>query len=170
MWQYPTYDQYKDSGIEWLNEFPEHWDFGALKNFVSIPVTDGPHETPEFIDSGIPFISAEAIKNGHINFEKKRGYISEALHNKYSKKYKPKFNDIYLIKSGATTGNIAIVNTEAEFNIWSPLAAIRCDIKKMKPAFIYYFLVSKNFQSAIRLNWSFGTQQNIGMKVLERFS
>jgi len=29
------------------------------------------------------------------------------------------------------------------------------------------FLRSRNFVEAIELNWSFGTQQNIGMKVIE---
>ena len=27
---YPTYERYKDSGVEWLGEIPEHWDILRL--------------------------------------------------------------------------------------------------------------------------------------------
>ncbi|MGQ8817442.1 restriction endonuclease subunit S [Serratia sp. NA_13] len=155
----------RDSGVEWLGEVPEHWDVCAIKNIVSTPITDGPHETPNFIDEGVPFISAEAISSGIIDFEKKRACISIKDHIRFSKKYTPKFNDIYMVKSGATTGVTAIVETDSEFNIWSPLAVIRCDALS-HPYFVLNFLRSNPFQTAVELNWSFGTQQNIGMGVI----
>lgn len=74
--------------------------------------------------------------------------------------------DIYMVKSGATTGITAIVETIDDFNIWSPLAAIRCG-NLATPRFILNFMRSRNFQEAVTLNWSFGTQQNIGMGVIE---
>ena len=54
----PALSEYKDSGVEWLGEVPEHWDVCAIKHIVSTPITDGPHETPSFPDEGIPFVSA----------------------------------------------------------------------------------------------------------------
>lgn len=155
----------KDSGIEWLGEVPEHWDVCAIKHIVSTPVTDGPHETPDFIDDGIPFISAEAISSGVIDFDKKRACISIKDHKRFSKKYSPQFNDIYMVKSGATTGITAIVENYDDFNIWSPLAVIRCN-DYSNPYFVINFMRSKPFQTAIELNWSYGTQQNIGMGVI----
>lgn len=157
--------QMKDSGVEWLGEVPEHWDVCAIKNIVSTPITDGPHETPNFIDEGVSFISAEAISSGVIDFNKQRACISSKDNIRFSKKYTPQLYDIYMVKSGATTGVTAIVETEREFNIWSPLAAIRCDISS-HPYFVLYFLRSSPFQTTIELNWSFGTQQNIGMGVI----
>lgn len=156
----------KDSGVEWLGQVPEHWDVPAIKYIVSTPITDGPHETPDFLDSGVPFISAEAISGGFIDFDKKRACISVQDNARYSKKYSPRKNDIYMVKSGATTGVTAIVETDDEFNIWSPLAAIRCN-STSNPYFVLNFLRSRNFLEAIELNWSFGTQQNIGMGVIE---
>jgi type I restriction enzyme S subunit len=156
----------KDSGVEWLGEIPEHWEVKALKHIVSTPVTDGPHETPEFLDEGVPFVSAEAVSAGTLDFKKIRGYISRENHEKYSLKYVPKRDDIFMIKSGATTGACAIVDTDDEFNIWSPLAAIRCK-QEIAPYFILNYMRSRNFQEAVTLNWSFGTQQNIGMSVIE---
>ncbi len=156
----------KDSGVEWLGEVPEHWIVSAFKRIVLIPITDGPHETPEFLDTGIPFVSAEAVSSGSIDFNKIRGYISHEDHAQYSKKYRPKIGDIYMVKSGATTGVTAIVETDIDFNIWSPLAVIRCG-SNASPRFVLNFMRSKNFQEAIATNWSFGTQQNIGMGVIE---
>ncbi|MDP1977634.1 restriction endonuclease subunit S [Undibacterium sp.] len=156
----------RDSCVEWLGEVPEHWEVLCIKHIVSIPVTDGPHETPNFLDSGVPFISAEAVSSGRIDFEKIRAHISKKDNKRFSQKYSPKKFDIYMVKSGATTGVTAINETDAEFNIWSPLAVIRCN-EKSDPYFILNFLRSINFKEAVELNWSVGTQQNIGMGVIE---
>lgn len=156
----------KDSGVEWLGQVPEHWQTPCTKYLLEIPITDGPHETPQFVDEGIPFISAEAIHKGKINFDKKRGYIKPELNDIYSKKYSPKLEDIYMVKSGATTGKVAMVETEEKFNIWSPLAVFRCNKIKILPKFLLAVFNSNHFYDALVLNWSYGTQQNIGMGVL----
>lgn len=155
----------KNSGVEWLGEVPGHWEVRALKSIVSTPITDGPHETPQFLDEGIPFVSAEAVAQGFINFDKVRGHISPEDHLRYSQKYLPRRGDVYMVKSGATTGVTALVETDLEFNIWSPLAALRCG-EKMLPKFLLHYMRSRHFQEAVTLNWSFGTQQNIGMGVI----
>lgn len=155
----------KDSGIEWIGEIPEHWEVSKVKNYLKIPITDGPHTTPILLDEGIPFISAEAIKNGKIDFNKKRGNISEEDYKLFSQKYVPQRNDIYMIKSGATTGNIAMVETDDIFTIWSPLAVFRSN-HRILPKFLYNILQSSYFKTSVELSWSFGTQQNIGMGVL----
>jgi len=64
------YDRYKDSGIPWLGDVPEHWIIMPIKFSLSMPITDGPHETPEILSDGIPFISAEAVKNDKLDFNK----------------------------------------------------------------------------------------------------
>jgi type I restriction enzyme S subunit len=74
-----------------------------------------------------------------------------------------------MVKSGATTGITAIVEDRTDFNIWSPLAVIRCDGSAV-PHFVLNFMRSRNFLEAVALNWSFGTQQNIGMGVIENLS
>ncbi|MCF8054002.1 MAG: restriction endonuclease subunit S [Deltaproteobacteria bacterium] len=158
---------YKPSGVEWLGAVPEHWEALPLKRIVAIPVTDGPHETPEILDEGIPFVSAESIRNNKIDFNKKRGFISESEHRRFCLKYHPKRDDIYMIKSGATTGNLAIVDTDEEFSIWSPLAVIRVHREKADAIFVLAAMNSKEFQTSVQLFWSFGTQQNIGMNVIE---
>jgi type I restriction enzyme S subunit len=156
----------RPSGIDWLGDVPAHWEVRAIKHSVSMPITDGPHETPNFVDEGIPFVSAEAVSSGRIDFAKIRAHITVQDHARFSQKYIPKLGDIFMVKSGATTGKLAMVEDDLVFNIWSPLAAIRCRMG-INPRFILHFMRSAQFQEAIRLYWSFGTQQNIGMKVIE---
>lgn len=156
------------SGNELIGDIPQHWKVDRVKNIVKTKITDGPHETPELVQEGIPFISAEAIKKNKIDLSKKRGYITHELHEKYSKKCKPEKHDIFIIKSGATTGNVAYVDTDIEFNIWSPLAVVRCNEKLAYYKFIFFQFLSDVFRKQVELSWSFGTQENIGMGVIER--
>jgi type I restriction enzyme, S subunit len=165
----PRYPKYKYSGVASLGEVPQHWKVQSLKRIVSTRVTDGPHETPEFLDEGIPFASAESVSTGRLDFAKIRGFISPQDHERFAKKYKPRRDDIFMVKSGATTGVTAIVDSDVEFNIWSPLAAIRC-LPEMNPGFVLNYFRSTNFLDAVTLGWSFGTQQNIGMGVIENLA
>ncbi|MCP4022271.1 MAG: restriction endonuclease subunit S [Desulfobacteraceae bacterium] len=158
----------KDTDVDWLGRVPAHWNIKALKYMVSNPIIDGPHETPNKFDEGIPFISAEAIHNGCINFDKIWGFISEEEHKRFSKRFFPKKNDIFVVKVGATTGKIAMVTTTDVFNIWVPLAAVRIK-KPIVPKFVYYQLRSSSIQDAIQMNWTYGTQQTLGLKTLENF-
>ncbi len=157
----------KESGVEWLGEVPAHWRGMPLKRWVAIKITDGPHETPEILPDGVPFISAEAVQDGRINFELKRGYISEELHRQYCRKCRPKREDLFLCKSGATTGKLAIVDTDEEFSVWSPLAQIRANTQIAMPRFLFHALQAEYIQDQIRRGWSAGTQPNIGMGIIE---
>ena len=162
--------QMKDSGIEWIGEIPADWDVKKTLSCLSMPITDGPHTTPELLSEGVPFVSAEAVSSGSgkIDFAHIRGYISEAFYNECCKKYIPQKNDIYMIKSGATTGKVAVVDTDIRFTIWSPLAVFRANPDKIQYKYLYYALQSHPYQKQIEDKWSFGTQQNIGMRVLEQ--
>lgn len=151
-----------------INKIPVGWKFQNVLSTLLMPITDGPHSTPNLIDNGIPFISADAIKDGKIDFSRKRGDISEEDYIEFSKKYIPKLNDIYMIKSGATTGKVGVVETTDKFTIWSPLAVYRSNETIIFFKYLYYLLQTNFYQEQVQLNWSFGTQQNIGMRVLEK--
>ena len=167
--KYQAYPEYKDSSSKWLDSIPSHWKVTFLKHVLSTPITDGPHSTPVFIDEGIPFVSAEAVSGGYIDFDKIRGFISKEDDAFFSQKYSPKRHDVYMIKSGATTGITAIVETDKHFNIWSPLAVMRCK-NTYNPYFLLNSLRSDFFQKSVQLSWTFGTQQNIGMGTLENLT
>lgn len=156
----------KDSGVEWLGKIPKDWVRSKLKNVLKEKIKDGPHETPDFQDEGIPFLSAEAIVDSKLSFEKKRGYITKEQYKVYKQKSKVNVHDILFCKSGSTTGKAALVETKEEFGIWSPLAIIRTN-QKMNYKLLFFFIQSKYFRIQVENYWSFGTQPNIGMDSLE---
>ncbi|MDY4140763.1 MAG: restriction endonuclease subunit S [Eubacteriales bacterium] len=162
--------QMKDSGIAWIGEIPSHWQRVKTLYALEMPITDGPHETPELFDDGIPFVSAEAVScgNGSIDFDHIRGFISEEYYNECCKKYVPAMHDILMIKSGATTGKVAVVDTARTFTIWSPLAVFRFNSTVSDYQYMFYYLQSDAYQKQIENKWTFGTQQNIGMRTLEQ--
>jgi len=160
----------KDSGVEWIGEIPSHYQMISIKFLVATPLTDGPHETPVFIDDGIPFLSVNGIVGNSIDFNKVRGYISEELHLQYSMKCKPQRDDVLLVKSGSTTGKSTIVETDLDFNIWSPLCIVRSNKNKILPRFTFQTFQSGYFRLLVENNWSYGTQPNIGMEVIENLS
>ena len=57
-----------------------------------------------------------------------------------------------------------------DFNIWSPLCIIRSNINKIIPRFTFHTFQSYYFRLLIEDNWSYGTQPNIGMNVIENLS
>ena len=148
--------------------FTEPWEQRKLLDLLYQPVTDGPHETPNLVENGVPFISVDAIVDNKIDFSRVRGYITEDYDIECSKKYKPQLHDVYMVKSGSTTGKVAIVETTDRFNIWSPLAAMRCgDVTD--PYFLYFLLQTDEIQNQVFDKASHGTQPNLSMRQLEKF-
>ena len=140
----------------------------ALLELLCQSIADGPHETPVFVDSGIPFISAEAIHDTRIDFSKIRGFISSEYNEQCNKKYKPQINDVFMVKSGSTTGKVAMVTDSREFNIWSPIAAMRTNTSLL-PRYLFYTLQTKDIQNQVVKYASNGSQPNLSMRKLEQF-
>jgi len=57
----------KPSGIEWLGDVPQHWEFGNLKRYWG--VTDCKHVTAEFVDEGIPLASIREVQSRWVDLE-----------------------------------------------------------------------------------------------------
>ena len=74
-----------------------------------------------------------------------------------------------MVKSGSTVGKVAILETNRIFNIWSPLAAMRVNHKN-SPYFLYYLLQTDMLQEQTQNKSKGGTQPNLSMRVLEKFS
>ena len=158
----------KPSGVEWLGDVPEHWETLPLKRWVSAKITDGPHETPDLLADGIPFMSAESMVGGRLDFNRRRGFISPEQHEIYSRKCRPQRNDIFMCKSGATTGKVAIVDTADEFSVWSPLALIRVNPQRILAPLMFAVLQARYVQQQVKDRWSYGTQPNLAMEAMER--
>ena len=164
MSRYKAYPEYKETRHSWLENIPAHWKMLPLKFLTAQHVTDGPHETPEFIDEGVPFLSVDGIQNNQLVFEGCR-YISREDHERYSIKCRPNTGDVLLGKA-ASVGKVAHVDTDIEFNVWSPLAVIKPRTKKAG-RFIYYSLQSALLQMQCDMYSNANTQKNLGMITID---
>jgi type I restriction enzyme, S subunit len=159
------YPSYKVSGTQWVGNVPAQWHVSPLKRLVRTSISDGPHETPTFLDEGIPFLSVDSIQQGRLVFEGCR-YISLEAHRQYIKKCKPTQGDLLLGKA-ASIGKVAMVEEATEFSVWSPLALIQPDRDKVESRFLYYTISGVTVQDQIELLSNKNTQKNVGMGDIE---
>jgi type I restriction enzyme S subunit len=156
---------FNDLSRLWLGPLPKYWVTAPLRAVLAQKVTDGPHETPEFINEGVPFLSVDGIQDGELVFEACR-FISRSAHETYARKVLPRKDDILLGKA-ASTGKIARVKTDVEFGIWSPLALLR-PARKVHAPFLEYALKTTPSQAQIHVLCTSNTQQNISMADIPR--
>lgn len=123
--QYSLKGKYKKPHIvneEHCFEIPQSWLWSNLGQ-LCWSVKDGPHFSPKYSDTGIPFISGGNIRPNKIDFSNCK-YISEELNEELSKRCKPEFGDLLYTKGG-TTG-IAHLNQENKnFNVWVHVAVLK---------------------------------------------
>jgi type I restriction enzyme S subunit len=148
-----------------LTGFYGAWEHNQLKQIVQTPITDGPHLTPKFQGDGVPFLSVNNLVNNRIDFSDLR-FISTADHEVFSKKCRPRKGDILLGKA-ASVGKVALVESDIDFNIWSPIAMIRVSSSYCS-RFIYYQLQSMSLVRQIALLTNSSSQGNIGMGDIEK--
>lgn len=129
----------KDSGVEWLGQVPEHWDIWKFSHIAPI-ITCGVASTPTYVDEseGMPFLSAQNIKNNKLSLHK-FNYIPYSLHEQLTKYRRPALGDILVTRVGAGIGEACIVDIDLEFSIYVSLTHIRVKPHIAHNKFIMYF-------------------------------
>ena len=98
-------------------------------------IYDGTHQTPEYKDSGIPFISVENIDD--IYSSKK--FISTEAYNQY--KIKPQLGDLFMTRIGSI-GKCAVMNKEMDLAYYVSLALIRPNQQIINTRYLKHFIES----------------------------
>lgn len=138
----------RDSGIQWIGEIPAHWEVKRLKHFTRL-ITDGTHQTPDYIDDGIPFLSIKDVSSGSIDFSDVK-YISLHQHNELSKHAPIEKGDILFTRIG-TLGVFVIVDCNQAFDIFVSLGLIKLKQGLINTNFLVYYLSSHNVKEYILL-------------------
>jgi len=61
MSRYKRYERYKDSGVEWIGEIPEHWEIKKIKYISNITMGQSPKSEECSLDeTGLPFLQGNA--------------------------------------------------------------------------------------------------------------
>ena len=137
----------KRSGSKWVSEIPENWDVIPLKHFSKL-ITDGVHQTPEYIDEGIPFLSIKDMSNGAISFEDCK-YISYDQHLELSKHAPIEEGDLLFARIG-TLGVTVVVKNCPTFDIFVSLGLIKLKGGAINGDYLAYCMNSDYYCSYIQ--------------------
>ena len=154
----------KDSGIEWLGEIPEHWEVKRIKHIGRIKYGLG--EPPQQLEDGLPFIRATDIHRGKINSESILRVDPQDI--PWSRAPELRANDILVVRSGAYTGDSAIVSEEWAGAIAGYDMVLR--VTNALPHFVAYALLSKYLlEGQIYLERSRAAQPHLNAEELGSF-
>lgn len=104
-------------------------------------ITDGTHQTPNYQDQGVIFISAKNIKDGQLDFADRK-YITCEEHQFLTKSAKPTPGDLLLTKSGSL-GDVAIIpELNFEFSIFESLALLKPRRDLVDSNYLYQYIRS----------------------------
>jgi len=103
-------------------EIPESWSWVRLSEICNI--SDGTHQTPHYVEHGVPFISAQNVKPYRFIPEIHRD-VSEQDYLEYNKVVAPAMGDILMTRVGAGIGEAAIIDQDFNFSIYVSLTLIK---------------------------------------------
>ena len=115
---------------------PEGWIFSRLGTVYD--VRDGTHNTPKYVDHGLPLVTSKNLSKGALSFDDAK-MISEADHRHISERSKVDQDDILLAMIGSI-GNPVIVETSVEFSIKNIALFKYFDRDLSCPQYLRYFL------------------------------
>lgn len=125
----------KDNGKEYPN-----WEEKELQQVADI--FDGTHQTPKYVNDGIPFVSVENIKNLY----KTNKYITEESFKKEFKTY-PQNGDILMTRIGSI-GVPTIVTKDIKMAYYVSLALIKLK-EKVNTEYLLQYILCKKFQQEL---------------------
>lgn len=163
------YKSYRDSGIGWLGEVPEHWTDSHMKR-VCKSIKDGTHGSFSRVDSGYPLLSVRNIVgNLFINLDDD-SLISEEDYLSIVKSFKIKEGDLQLAIVGATMGKVGLVPKMKPFATQRSVATIRTNSKVLLNKYLFYFIQGVKFQKNLWTNTNYSAQPGIYLGTIEAIS
>lgn len=163
------YESYKDSGVEWLGEIPEHWEIEKVKFICEIFNGDSLNESLkkkyESVDSNdLAYISSKDINLGDSTIAYENGL--RIPKNKSSLKVAPKNSSLLCIEGGSAGRKVAFTNQEVCFvNKLACFAVTKSNFSK----FLFFTLKGSPFQSQFKLSLS-GMIGGVSISIINNFS
>jgi type I restriction enzyme S subunit len=127
-----------------IGDLPGNWVLKPLAAVCS-KIVDGVHKRPDYVASGIPFLTIENLNRGPgIDFSDTR-YVSREDHAEFCKRTNPESGDVLVSKDG-TLGIARVVETEQEFSIFVSVALLKPKRDQLDPWFLRYYFDSTLFR------------------------
>ena len=120
-------------------DLPNGWEWQRFNTITKL-ITCGYAATPEYVEEGMPFLSARNVKPYKFlpSIYKKINYD---LYNKLTQKNKPQRGDILMTRVGAGIGEACIIDIDFDFAIYVSLTLIKLE-KMVLPEYVLHWLNS----------------------------
>ena len=148
-------------------DIPPSWQWRYLAD-VCFLITDGAHHTPQYLETGVPFLSVKDVSSGEIDFSSAR-YISVEAHRELCKRCPPERGDILLTKVG-TTGIAVTVDDDREFSIFVSLALLKFSQSNLDGRYLKH-LINSPFVKQQSADSTQGIgNKNLVLRLINRFT
>ncbi len=148
---FPHYPSYKDSGVEWLGEVPQHWRVGSARWLTRRYSGGTPDKTkPEYWEDGtIPWLNSGAV-NDRLIVEPST-YITDDAFANSSAKWIPKGALVMaLAGQGKTKGMVAQLGIPTTCN--QSMAAI-IPTEDIEARFLFWWFDASNCCENLPASW-----------------
>jgi type I restriction enzyme S subunit len=147
---------------------PKTWELWPL-NKLCTNITDGTHDTPDRLSSGIPFITSKNIRPYRIDLTDLE-FVSLETHKEIIKRSNPKYGDILYTNIGVNVGNAVANKLRFSFSLKN-VALLQPNHKTLNYLFLESLLNNEIFKSHIITITSIGgAQKFISLEVLRNIS
>jgi type I restriction enzyme, S subunit len=144
-------------------EIPSSWKWVRFSEVMD--VRDGTHDSPKYIESGIPLVTSKNISGGGLDFSNVK-YISREDADKINERSNVDSGDILFAMIGSI-GNPVIVNKDREFCVKNVALFKNYDKSKICIEYVYWFLYREQY--TMKKVASGGVQSFISLKIFRNY-
>lgn len=144
-------------------EIPSSWKWVRFSEVMD--VRDGTHDSPKYIETGIPLVTSKNISGGGLDFSNVK-YISREDADKINERSNVDTGDILFAMIGSI-GNPVIVNKDREFCVKNVALFKNYDKSKMCIEYVYWFLYREQY--IMKKVASGGVQSFISLRVFRNY-
>jgi type I restriction enzyme S subunit len=142
------------------------WEIKKLVDVCEL-ITCGVAARPQYVDYGIPFLSAKNVKDGRIIWS---GFncVSKETHDELTKNNKPLKGDILYTRVGSY-GEAAVIEDEKEFSVFVSLTLIKVKNDILFNYFLKYYLNSNEVKTLAKKSISSSGVGNLNVGTVRNF-
>ncbi len=148
----------KDSGVEWLGQVPEHWEVHHLRRVVDRFV-DYRGRTPTKTDTGVPLITAGAVRDGTIDHSRAPEYMAEEDYHAWMCRGWPELGDV-IITTEAPLAEVALIE-DVDIALAQRVILFKVNPSRVRPEWLRYYYLSESGRSELLSRASGSTASGI---------
>jgi len=126
---------------ELIFDIPENWKWATLDD-LTLYITDGTHQTPNYTEKGRIFLSAQNVKPFKFMPENHK-YVSQEDYESYINNRLAEKGDLLVARVGAGIGETAVIDRDIEFAFYVSLGLVKPFKNHLSSEFLAYVFNSQ---------------------------